>query len=181
VQSKANPADLINVAIEHLVRKRLELPGYSTLDRMIARVRAEVNDGVFRAVSSRIPADGRARAPVSSAVDASELAMVMTRASWPIYWPPSSWSNTGSFTYSAPTAEPAGSGGAAHVAQGVTTWASIMWVYTVKAGWPFQPGLAPVEAEAIPAPPAAAAITAATAMPSAHVFRLRCLLAGLGL
>jgi hypothetical protein len=30
VQAKDNPADLINVAIEHLVRKRLELPGYST-------------------------------------------------------------------------------------------------------------------------------------------------------
>jgi hypothetical protein len=29
-QSKDNPADLINVAIEHLVRRRLELPGYST-------------------------------------------------------------------------------------------------------------------------------------------------------
>ncbi len=60
-QSKDNPADLINVAIEHLVRRRLELPGYSTLDRMVARVRAEVNEGVFRTVSSRIPADGRAR------------------------------------------------------------------------------------------------------------------------
>ena len=60
-QSKDNPADLINVAIEHLVRRRLELLGYSTLDRMVARVRAEVNEGVFRTVSSRIPADGRAR------------------------------------------------------------------------------------------------------------------------
>ena len=60
-QSKDNPADLINVAIEHLVRKRLELPGYSTLDRMVARIRAKVNEGVFGTVSSRIPADGRAR------------------------------------------------------------------------------------------------------------------------
>ncbi len=60
-QAKDNPADLINVAIEHLVRKRLELPGYTTLDRMVARIRAEVNEGVFRTVTSRIPADGRAR------------------------------------------------------------------------------------------------------------------------
>jgi hypothetical protein len=60
-QSKDNPADLINVAIEHLVRQRLELPGCSTLDRMVASVRTEVNEGVFRMVLSRIPADGRAR------------------------------------------------------------------------------------------------------------------------
>ncbi len=60
-QAKDNPADLINVAIEHLVRKRLELPGYSTLDRMVARIRAKVNEGVFGTVTSRIPADGRAR------------------------------------------------------------------------------------------------------------------------
>ena len=31
-QAKDNPADLINVALEELVRARLELPGYSTLD-----------------------------------------------------------------------------------------------------------------------------------------------------
>ena len=60
-QSKDNPADLINVAIEHLVRKRLELPGYTTLDRMVATVRAEVNKRVFGTVAARIPADGRAR------------------------------------------------------------------------------------------------------------------------
>jgi len=60
-QAKDNPADLINVAIEQLVRKRLELPGYTTLDRMVARIRAEVNKGVFGTVTSRIPADGRAR------------------------------------------------------------------------------------------------------------------------
>ena len=60
-EAKDNPADLINVAIEQLVRKRLELPGYTTLDRMVARIRAEVNEGVFGTVTSRIPADGRAR------------------------------------------------------------------------------------------------------------------------
>jgi TnpA family transposase len=60
-QAKDNPADLINVAIEQLVRKRLELPGYTTLDRMVARIRAKVNEGVFGTVTSRIPADGRAR------------------------------------------------------------------------------------------------------------------------
>ncbi|GAA3813528.1 hypothetical protein GCM10022226_37820 [Sphaerisporangium flaviroseum] len=43
VQSKDNPADLINVALEELVRARCELPGYTTLDAMTAAIRAEVN------------------------------------------------------------------------------------------------------------------------------------------
>jgi hypothetical protein len=36
VQTKDNPADLINVALEELVRARCELPGYTTLDAMAA-------------------------------------------------------------------------------------------------------------------------------------------------
>ncbi|GAA4386437.1 hypothetical protein GCM10023088_57400 [Actinomadura verrucosospora] len=48
MQSKDNPADLINVALEELVRARCELPGYTTLDAMAASTRAEVNTGFFR-------------------------------------------------------------------------------------------------------------------------------------
>lgn len=44
-QTKDNPADLINVALEELVKARYELPGYTTLDEMAARLRAEVNHG----------------------------------------------------------------------------------------------------------------------------------------
>ncbi|WP_420717000.1 MULTISPECIES: DUF4158 domain-containing protein [unclassified Streptomyces] len=36
---KAHTADLVNVALEELVRAGLELPGFSTLDRMAATVR----------------------------------------------------------------------------------------------------------------------------------------------
>lgn len=39
VVTKDNPADLINVALEELVRAGCELPGFSTLDRMVAAVR----------------------------------------------------------------------------------------------------------------------------------------------
>jgi len=49
---KNNPADLINVTIEQPVRERLELPGYTTLDRIVARNRAEVSDGVYGTVIS---------------------------------------------------------------------------------------------------------------------------------
>ncbi|MFE3454052.1 DUF4158 domain-containing protein [Nonomuraea sp. NPDC059194] len=42
VQSKDNPADLINVALDELVRQSCELPGYTTLDAMTASIRTEV-------------------------------------------------------------------------------------------------------------------------------------------
>ncbi|MDR7304480.1 Tn3 family transposase [Haloactinomyces albus] len=53
VQSKNNPADLINVALDELVRQSCELPGYTTLDAMAASIRAEVNGGMFTAVADR--------------------------------------------------------------------------------------------------------------------------------
>jgi hypothetical protein len=61
VQAKDNPADLINVALEELVRARCELPGYTTLDAMAAAIRNEVNDGFYRTVTGRLGAVARAR------------------------------------------------------------------------------------------------------------------------
>ena len=52
VPSKDNPADLINVALDELVRQRCELPGYTTLDAMAASIRTEVNGGMFTAVAA---------------------------------------------------------------------------------------------------------------------------------
>ncbi|MCC2280856.1 DUF4158 domain-containing protein [Streptomyces sp. ET3-23] len=49
VQTKDNPADLINVALE-----RLELPGYTTLDAMASEIRSEVNTRFFEMIASRI-------------------------------------------------------------------------------------------------------------------------------
>jgi TnpA family transposase len=61
VQSKDNPADLINVALEELVRARCELPGYTTLDAMVASIRTEVNTGFFTTIASRLDRVERAR------------------------------------------------------------------------------------------------------------------------
>ena len=56
---KDNPADLINVGLEELLQAGRELPGYTTLDRMVAKIRAEVNADVYAAVAARIaPARG---------------------------------------------------------------------------------------------------------------------------
>ncbi|MDA8255183.1 MAG: DUF4158 domain-containing protein, partial [Betaproteobacteria bacterium] len=49
-----NPADLINVAIEELVRQRIELPAFSTLDRLSRRIRTLVNGRFFEAVMARL-------------------------------------------------------------------------------------------------------------------------------
>lgn len=59
--SKDNPADLINVVLEELVRARLELPGYTTLDQLVAEIRTETNTGFYQLVYGRIPADVRQR------------------------------------------------------------------------------------------------------------------------
>ena len=53
-RAKGNPADLINVALEELVRARLELPAYSTLDELAASIRAEVNTPVFAGIAARM-------------------------------------------------------------------------------------------------------------------------------
>jgi TnpA family transposase len=49
-----NPADLINVAIEKLVKERYELPAYSTLDTMVQRIRTQVNTELWGRVLGRI-------------------------------------------------------------------------------------------------------------------------------
>lgn len=49
-----NPADLINVAIEELIKERCELPAFSTLDRLVRRIRTLVNYRLFNTVLSRL-------------------------------------------------------------------------------------------------------------------------------
>jgi TnpA family transposase len=49
-----HPPDLINVALELVVKASLELPAFSTLDELASRVRREVNTGMFERVAGRI-------------------------------------------------------------------------------------------------------------------------------
>ncbi len=60
-QAKDNSADLINVALEELVRAECELPDYTTLDEMTKKIRTEVNRGFFTLVSSRVDAGAQVR------------------------------------------------------------------------------------------------------------------------
>lgn len=51
---KNHPPDLINVALEMLVKASLELPGFATLDELAARIRHDVNTAMFERVGARI-------------------------------------------------------------------------------------------------------------------------------
>lgn len=53
-RTKDNPADLISVALEELVKARFELPGYTTLDKLTARVRTDVNQELFAGIVVRL-------------------------------------------------------------------------------------------------------------------------------
>jgi len=53
-QTMDNPADLINVALETLIKERYELPAFSTLDRLVRRVRTLVNRRFFVSIFQRL-------------------------------------------------------------------------------------------------------------------------------
>jgi TnpA family transposase len=53
-QTMDNPADLINVALETLIKERYELPAFRTLDRLVRRVRTVVNYRFFVSVFQRL-------------------------------------------------------------------------------------------------------------------------------
>jgi Domain of unknown function (DUF4158) len=53
-QAKDHPADLINIAIEALVKERYELPAFSTLDRLVGHVRAIANTRLEQQVSKNL-------------------------------------------------------------------------------------------------------------------------------
>ena len=49
-QTRDDPVDLINVAVEALINSGFELPAFSTLERLARRVRSLVNNGYFQKV-----------------------------------------------------------------------------------------------------------------------------------
>jgi Domain of unknown function (DUF4158) len=46
------PADLINVAVEELVKERYELPAFSTLDRLVGHISTVVNNRLFGRITT---------------------------------------------------------------------------------------------------------------------------------
>lgn len=64
------PADLVNVAIEALVRERFELPAFSTLDRLARKVRQATNTRLFSRVDRALSEAERSR--LGSLLEADE-------------------------------------------------------------------------------------------------------------
>jgi TnpA family transposase len=50
----SDPADLINVAIEHLIQQRFELPAFQTLDRLVSHVRYEVHQRLYTQMTAAL-------------------------------------------------------------------------------------------------------------------------------
>ena len=59
IQSMMYPADLINVAIEELVRQSYLLPTFSTLNRLANHIRAQAHDEYFQQIIDQLQADDR--------------------------------------------------------------------------------------------------------------------------
>jgi TnpA family transposase len=53
------PADLINVAIEELVKESYELPAFSTLDRLAKNIRSITNQRLFHQISSKLTTEAQ--------------------------------------------------------------------------------------------------------------------------
>ncbi|WP_374776640.1 DUF4158 domain-containing protein [Streptomyces sp. NBC_01310] len=58
--AKNRPADLINIALEKVVEAGLELPGFSTFDKMASKIRTEVNASICAGIQDRMSAAQRA-------------------------------------------------------------------------------------------------------------------------
>ena len=54
VQTKEAPADLVNVAVEELIRQHHELPVFDTLNRAARRMRAVIHRGFFQQVAAAL-------------------------------------------------------------------------------------------------------------------------------
>lgn len=68
-QTKDDLTDLMNVAIEELVRNRFELPGFTTLLKEARRGRTEVNRGLYPRIAHALGDEGRAQLDRVLAVD----------------------------------------------------------------------------------------------------------------
>lgn len=55
--TKDHPADLLNVAVEWLVKERYELPAFSTLDHLVSNVRSTTNNQLFQQISDGLSAE----------------------------------------------------------------------------------------------------------------------------
>jgi hypothetical protein len=56
----SDPADLINVAIEQLVRQQFELPAFSTLDKLVNHIRQQTHLQTYAQVTADLTEEQKA-------------------------------------------------------------------------------------------------------------------------
>jgi uncharacterized protein DUF4158 len=77
----SDPADLINVAVEHLIQQRFELPAFSTLDRLVMHVRHGVHQDLYARITASLGTAEMARLmhyPVKAPFPVREIGPVLT-------------------------------------------------------------------------------------------------------
>lgn len=79
----SDPADLVNVAVETLVRERIELPAFSTLDRLSGRERERVHGEIYALVAGRLTDGDRMRLDALLDVEPGEYLTGFTRLKAP--------------------------------------------------------------------------------------------------
>jgi TnpA family transposase len=57
----SDPADLINLAVEHLIQQRFELPAFSALDRLVMHIRYGVHQDLYTRITASLGAAERER------------------------------------------------------------------------------------------------------------------------
>ena len=57
----SDPADLINLAVEHLAQQRFELPAFSTLDRLVLNIRHRVHRDLYTRITALLGSAEMAR------------------------------------------------------------------------------------------------------------------------
>ncbi len=55
----SDPADLINVAVEKLIKANIELPAFSTLDRLVGHLRQKVHEELYAKITDHLTDDQR--------------------------------------------------------------------------------------------------------------------------
>ena len=52
----SDPADLISASVDSLIKERIELPAFSTLDRLIGNLRQEIHEKLYANVDGALSA-----------------------------------------------------------------------------------------------------------------------------
>lgn len=56
----SDPADLINVALQEMIKGKMDFPAFSTLDRLVGHLRSRVHEKIYSKITQHLTIEGRA-------------------------------------------------------------------------------------------------------------------------